>query len=152
MLVERPSSAWWITFCGLVVSLSVNWVLPTFDHHVVEYSPFHNHVVLNAASASDRHQALVAHTDGSTHPHSHTAPAARDVAWASAPASHAPSVIGTSLLTDLLALAASVVHVIVAHDWLLPQPVLALWLLLLPAAMLLLRRVTPPPEKPPRSL
>jgi hypothetical protein len=42
--------------------------------------------------------------------------------------------------------------VIVAGDWLLPQPVLALWLLLLPAAMLLLRRVTPPPEKPPRSL
>ncbi len=153
--LRQPRPAWWIVFFGLLISLSVNWVLPAFDHHAVEYSPFHGHLVLGASSASERDQALAAHSHSAalpshTHAHDHAAPAEQTASSTGAPPAAAPTIIGTSLLTDLQALADSVVHVIVDVDWLLPQPAMALWLILLPAALLLLHRPPPPPEQPPR--
>lgn len=166
MNVRRLRPAWWLVFWGLMASLSVNSVLPAFDHHASDYSPIHGHVVLGGLSASQREQALAAHTHGAAEPHAHAAVelhahvATEPHAHAGAAPGHppgavvavedTPAVAGISLLSELLTLAAGTVHMLVVSDWILSQPLLALWLSLLPAALLLRRQMTPPPEQPPR--
>lgn len=149
MSIRQLLPAWWIVYWGLITSLSVNVVLPAFDHHASEYSPFHGHVVLGSASPTERDQLLTAHAHAAAQPHSHGSTASNQEPGVVAQDEAARAVIGTSLLTDLLALAASVVHVIVATHRPLPQAVLAIWLTLAAAALLLRMRAIPPPEQPP---
>jgi hypothetical protein len=144
----RP--AWWIVIAGLICSLSVNFVLPAFDHHAADYSPWHDHVVVGASTAAEREQALQAHTHGAGVPHSHGPTGAEHQAATVVAEAAGRAVIGTAALTDLLAVAASALVFVASADWPAPQPMAALWLALLPAALLLRPRTPLPPERPPR--
>jgi hypothetical protein len=139
----RP--AWWLVFWGLLTSLSLNWVLPVFDHHAAEYNPFHTHRVVGAVSPDQRAHRLADHHHGAGQPHVHGASAAP-----SGPASTSPSVVGFTALDGLLDLAARAGDLAVAADWALPQPPLALWLAVGAGAVLLFPLAAPPPIQPPR--
>jgi hypothetical protein len=150
----RPT--WWLVMWGLSASLSLNFVLPAFDHHAVEYSPFHSHVILGARSAAEREQALAEHQHGAGQPHTHapadTGAGASSAASAVAWPNPTPLVFATGgWLEGLLALsAAGAPDLLVSLDWSAPQPVFAVWFALLPAALFFLLRTSPPPIQPPR--
>lgn len=135
--------AWWLVFWGLLTSLSMNWVLPVFDHHAAEYSPFHGHAV--AGGAAQLHHLLEIHAHGAGQPHTHSE--------AGAPVSTTSgTVISLSALDGLLTLVARAADVVVTTAWPLPQPPVGLWLAVGMATVLLLWRATPPPKSPPRPL
>lgn len=136
--------SWWLVFWGLLTSLSLNWVLPAFDHHAAEYSPLHTHQVVGASGAQ-RGALLAAHTHGAGHPHDHHAPGT------AASGSSAPTLVSLIALDGLLALVAHAADLVTAPGLPLPLPPVALWVIAGAAVILLLRPLRPPPERPPRS-
>ena len=134
------------------VQLSINWVLPAFDHHAADYSPFHGHLAPGVASTAEFEAAVAVHTHGGGQPHEH-GPAARPLTpSALAGTETTPTVIGLSLLDGWRALLATATDLVVATHWPLPQPPLAVWLTLAAAAVILHKRLLPLPEQPPRRL
>jgi hypothetical protein len=140
--------SWWIVLWGLIPALSLNTVLPALDHHAAEYSPFHSHIVLGAATPAERDALLADHHHGAGQPHSHEPAESTGAAGAVAAQSNL-TVIGARLADGLLALAASAdLQSMPAGLGLLPP--LALWLVLLPAALFLAWTASPPLPQPPR--
>jgi hypothetical protein len=137
----RPG--WWLVFWGLLTSLSLNWVLPAFDHHAAEYNPFHSHDVVGDASPAQRQQLLAHHAHGAgqshLHPGSPGTPVARD-----------PHVVSLGALDGVLALVARAADVVAPPAWSLPPAPLALWLVAAAAVVLLSMLTVSPPERPPR--
>jgi hypothetical protein len=135
--------SWGLVFWGLLTSLSLNWVLPAFDHHAAEYSPFHTHQVVGASSVL-RDALLAAHNHGAGHRHDH---------HASGPAPAGlpdPTVVSLSAFDGLLAVVAQVADLVLAPSLPLPLPPLAVWVTAGTVLILLLHLLSPPPEQPPR--
>ena len=139
--------SWWLTFWGLLTSLSLNWVLPALDHHAAEYNPFHAHAVVGG-SAAQRKALLVAHGHGAGHPHDHREATTPAAGVGQRPG--APILVSLSTLEGVRALAAHAAEVLAAMAAPLPLPPQALWLTVGVLPLILLWTQTRPPINPPR--
>jgi hypothetical protein len=139
--------SWWLTFWGLLTSLSLNWVLPAFDHHAAEYNPFHSHQVVGGSPA-EREALLAAHHHGAGHAHDHHNPTMP--AGTLAPESDTPTLVSLRSLEGVLALVTQAVETVAAVAAPLPLLPPALWLAVGTLSFFLFRLPTRPPEAPPR--
>jgi hypothetical protein len=147
-LTRQP--AWWIVVWGLITGLTLNCVLPALDHHAAEYSPFHEHLILGAASPAEREALLAGHQHGAGQPHQHDQTTQGTAAAAPQQAEPSVTVLGTGVIDSLLSLAAGAGDRLAQGDALPVLPPLALWLTLIPIALLFSKRAAPPLEQPPR--
>lgn len=127
---------------ALLASLGVLALLPAFDHHAAEYSPWHSHLLAGGRVAPD----TAWHHD---HPYAveHTHPAAPlDAALPDAEG----VVFGPNPLAGVVSLLAALDQVIPAGTTPLALPLAALWLLCTASQLWPRAFQTPLPDPPPR--
>jgi hypothetical protein len=125
-----------LTHLGLLASLGVLILLPAFDHHAAEYSPWHSHLTLSGADLPFHHEHPFAQ------PHHHSA--------GSGPAVPASGVVfAPNPLSGVVSLLAAFDQVL-PSAWLVLAPLSALWLVNAVTRLLLrpnpLSLLDPPPR------
>lgn len=131
---------------SLLAALGLLALLPAFDHHAAEYSPWHGHVIVGGASlpAGHAHPFAQPHTHPAAHTHSPAAPVSG--------AQSTPGVVFTpaslpGIVSVLVALSAILPG---PGVWLAAVPLAALWLLLASARLSPRPCALTLPDPPPR--
>jgi len=131
-----------LTHLALLASLGVLALLPAFDHHAAEYSPWHSHLADDGRMAADLPWH---HAHPFAQPHLHTFVSGADAsAWTGG------LIFAPGSLPALFSLLTALDQVLPPHAWLPALALAALWLLrgsprLFPRLAVALR-LDPPPR------
>lgn len=127
---------------ALLASLGVLALLPAFDHHAAEYSPWHSHLLAGGRVAVD---APDHHDHPYTQPHAHLL-----VPDSSTAADAGGVVFASNRLAGVVSLLAALDQVMPASLTPLALPLAALWLLCAASRLWPRPIQTPLPDPPPR--
>lgn len=131
-----------LTHFALLAALGVLALLPAFDHHAAEYSPWHSHLLAGGRVAPD---TAWHHNHPYAQPHTH--PAAPDDA---ARPDASAFVFGPNPLAGVVSLLAALDQVIPTGLVPVALPLAALWLLCAASQLRPCATQIPFPDPPPR--